>query len=224
MIRRDYLLRMIEEFLEFLARMESYKRGKLWDEAEVALDAECRRLMGADMATILKLSETELLAKVVDGESTQLVRQKTLIVTTLFKEAGDVAVAQSRDEEGRACYIKGLHLLLEVSNREEPDEAPEFVPKVEVFVAALQGEPIPVPTRALLMQHYEGTGQFGKAEDALYAVLDALPDSADTLDFGIGFYQRVAGHSDDALEVGNLPRAEVNAGLSELRERRQAVQ
>lgn len=36
------------------------------------------------------------------------------------------------------------------------------------------------------------------------------------------FYQRLAGLSDDALALGNLPRAEVQAGLEELKKRRSA--
>jgi hypothetical protein len=33
------------------------------------------------------------------------------------------------------------------------------------------------------------------------------------------FYQRLLGLSDDALSIGNLPRAEVQAGLDELERR-----
>jgi hypothetical protein len=43
MIQRDYILRMIEEFMQFLSRLQSLRRGQLWEEAAAALDDEFRR-------------------------------------------------------------------------------------------------------------------------------------------------------------------------------------
>jgi hypothetical protein len=37
----------------------------------------------------------------------------------------------------------------------------------------LRNDPLPLRTLALLMQHYERTGEFAKAEDELFAMLDA---------------------------------------------------
>ena len=216
MIRRDYILRMIEEFAQFLARLKGLKEKQRWEEAEGTLDEEFQRLVGAGPQAVAQLSETELLAKVIQGEPTLAVRDKTLMLATLLKEAGDVAAAQERVEESRACYLKGLHLLLETLGRGEVFDCPEFVPRVEPFVAALAGAPLPFQTQGLLMQHYERTGEFAKAEDALFAMLELEPDSPGLVDFGISFYQRLQGQSDGALSEGNLPRAELEASLAEL--------
>ena len=99
------------------------------------------------------------------------VREKIFFLTTLLKEAGDIAAAEGRAAESRACYLKGLHLLLDSLARGDAFEQPEFVPKVDLFVGAL--DEMPAHTSAVLMEHYERTGQFGKAEDALYAILEA---------------------------------------------------
>jgi hypothetical protein len=37
------------------------------------------------------------------------------------------------------------------------------------------------------MHHYERIGDFAKAEDALFGLLDAAPGSAEVLDWGIAF-------------------------------------
>jgi len=71
-----------------------------------------------------------------------------------------------------------------------------------------------------LMEHYERTGQFGKAEDALFAILDGDVDNDLALTFGLSFYERLLGKSDAQLADGNLPRAEVEASLQELRDRK----
>lgn len=220
MIRTDYLLRMIEEFTQALARIRALKKERKLGEAQELTEEELRRITGLDSEALLKLSETELLAKLIQSEPSHAVRERVLFLTTLLKEKGDLAAAEGRADEGRACYLKGLNLLLNSLARGEAVEMPEFVPKVDLFAAALADDELPVPSMALLMEHYERTGQFAKAEDSLFAILDADPRDGAALDFGISFYERLLGHSDDELADGNLPRPEVEAGMAELRERK----
>lgn len=219
MIRRDYLLRMIEECLQALSRIKSLKRVQRWQEADSSLDAEFQKLVGAGAQAVAQLSETELLGRLMQGDSTQIVREKTFILTALLQEAGDVAAAQDRADEARACHLKALHLLLDTLARGDAAEAPEFVPKVELLQATLQGAPLPTRTQAMLMQHFEHTGQFAKAEDALFALLDHDLEDPRLAEFGAAFYRRLLGLSDGALAEGNLPRAEVEDGLRELARR-----
>ena len=219
MIRRDYILRMIEEFAQALARIRSLKGSQRWGEASAALDAELIRLFGDGAQAVARLSETELLARLMQDGPTHVVRDKTLMLTTLLTEAGDVASAEDRMDEGRECYLKALHLLLDVLARGEVFESPEFLPKVEMLKEALQGTPLPPRTHALLMQHHERTGEFAKAENALFATLDAEPDNSAIVEFGVAFYKRMLTQSDAALTEGALPRAEVEEGLKELLQR-----
>jgi hypothetical protein len=216
-IRRDYILRMIEEFIQALARVNALKQDQRWQEAAGAVDEEFQRLIGTGAQAVARLTETELLARLIRGEPTQAVHDKTLMLTALLKEAGDVAATQGRAEESRSCYLKGLHLLLETLAREEVSAVPDFVPSVEMFAAALHGSPLPLETQALLMQHYERSGQFAKAEDALFAMLETERGNAGLADFGVSFYERLQGQSDASLAAGNLPRPELEAGVADLR-------
>jgi hypothetical protein len=92
-----------------------------------------------------------------------------------------------------------------------------------LFVSALAGAPLPLATLARLMQHYERFGEFGRAEDALFSMLEQEPHNAALVDFGYSFYERLLRQTDANLEVGNLPRAEVEAGLAELQQRKSAA-
>jgi hypothetical protein len=219
MIRRDYILRMIQDFFEVLSRIKGLKKDQLWREAGGTVDAEFQRLIGSGAVAVARLSETELLARLIRGEPTQVVREKTLMLSALLKEAGDVAVAQDRFEEGRSCYLKGLHLLLDVLSHEDGFDCPEFVPRVEVFVEALADSPLPLSTQARLMQQYELTGEYARAEDALFAMLEAAPENPGLVEFGVAFYERLRSQSDSSLVAGNLPRAELDAALADLRQR-----
>jgi len=217
MIRRDYILRMIEQFFQVLARLKGLKQGQLWEQAGGVVEDEFQRLIGLGPEAVVRLSETELLARVMHGEPTQVVRQKTLMVTTLLKEAGDAAVGQGRESEGRAYYLKGLHLLLQTLVAGDAADCPAFVPGLEVFTAALAGAPLPLETQARLMQHYEQAGDFAKARDALVALVKSAPDQPGVVEFGIAFYQRLQNRSDDQLTLGGLPREQLEASLADLR-------
>jgi len=217
MIRRDYLLRMIQEFLEMISRISSLKKNQQWQEAASLADEELRKLTGANAHDLAHLSETELLARLVQGEPTQIIREKTFMLVTLLNEAGDVATAQDRSEDGRACYLKGLNLLLDLLAEDEISASPAFVPKIEVLVSALSDQCLPLSTQARLMLHYERIGDFAKAEDALFGMIDAEPNQPGVIEFGRAFYQRLSHQSDAALAAGNLPRGEITAGLEELR-------
>jgi hypothetical protein len=216
MIRRDYILRMLQEFLELLSRLRSLKRDQRWGEGAVLVDEEVRRLLGTDARSLLALSETELLARLIQAEPSQAVREKMWLVTTLLKEAGETAAGDGRAEESRAFFLKGLHLLLETLAENDEADFPDFVPRVELFVTALQDAPLPLETQARLMQHYERSGQYAKAEDQLFAMIEAAPAHPGLTELGIGFYNRLQGKSDRELSDGGLPREEVEAGLAEL--------
>ena len=211
---------MIEEFLQALARLKAYRKNQNWREAERTLDEEFKRLLAAGPEAAAQLSETELLARLIQGEPTHVVRQKAFMLVSLLQEAGELATAQGRVEQGRSAYLKGLHVLLEMMSQGEISEMPEFVPKVESFLLALQDAPLPLRTLALLMRHYEQIGEFGKAEDALFAMLEMAPDEPSLIELGLTFYDRIRTRSDSILIAGNLPRPELEASYAELLSRR----
>ncbi len=223
MIRQDYILRMIEEFIRVLSRIKSLKSDQLWQQAGGVIDDEFQRLVGTRAQAVLQMSDTELLAKVIQGEPTQAVHAKIRMLSTLLHQAGDVAMAQDRMEEGQACYLKGLNLLLGSLETSDTPAFPDFVPTVEAFVIALKGVALPLATQARLMQHYESVEAFARAEDMLASMLEAAPNEPKLLDLGIAFYRRLASRSDSALRAGNLPRVEVNDALTDLERRKSAL-
>jgi hypothetical protein len=219
MIRRDYILRQLEQFAAMIAKIAGLARNEQWQEASAMTLGELRRLTGVEPTALLGLSESALLARLIEGDPAFAVEAKIFMVATLLKAEGDALSGQGRNEEGREFYLKGLHLLLGTFGQTQAAERPDFVPTVEAFLTGLRDAPLPAATNAMLMQHYERMGEFAKAEDALFEILEVEPARAEVLEFGRMFYQRLLGLSDDALSIGNLPRAELQAGLDELERR-----
>jgi hypothetical protein len=211
---------MIQAFTQALARIRSLKKDQRWLDAQGLLETEMHGLIGLTPAELGRLSETELLALVCQNEPTHAVRTKILMLTTLLNEAGDIAAAQPAETSAAApsqYYLKSLNLLLTTLAREDVFDLPEFVPAMENIRLSLQDAPLPDGTLSLLMHHYERTGQFGKAEDAFFALLSANPGNRAAIEFGVAFYQRLLAKSDEILSAGNLPRAEVREALEDLR-------
>jgi len=222
MIRRDYILEMIEECFRALTNVRALRKGRRWEEARQAVDEQCERLAAVGAQKVAQLSQTELLARLAQDQPSSTVRTRLFLVISLLQEAGDIATGQGRVEEAREVYLKALHLLLDVSAQDDPNAHPAFVPRAEALVQSLAGEPMPVGTQVLLMQHYERTGQWAKAEDSLFSILDATTDDPASLEFGVAFYQRILRQNDATLTAGNLPRAEAEEGLCNLQRRKMA--
>jgi hypothetical protein len=217
MMRRDYIVDQIERFAAALAKILGFTKEAQWQNASVAAAQEFQRLAGVDAEEALQMSDTELFARLIQGEPTHAAESKVFMVATLFKATGDVRAGQGRSEESRRHYLKGLHLLLDTLDRTAIGERPDFVPTVEAFVISLRDSPFPTKTNAMLMRHYERAGELAKAEDVLFAIAEAEPPGAELFEFGAAFYQRLLSRSDAALIAGNLTRAEAQAGLADFR-------
>ena len=217
MIRRDYIIEQIEQFAAVLAKILGFTKKEEWQNASATATGEFQRLIGMDAAQALRISDTELFARLIQGGPTHVAENKTFMLAMLFKATGDIRAGQGRTEKSRQHYLKGLHLLLDTLDRTAIGERPAFVPTVEAFLTGLRDSPLPTKTKAMLMRHHERAGEFAKAEDALFAIAEAEPPGAELLEFGAAFYQRLLSRSDAALIAGNLSRAEAQAGLADFR-------
>lgn len=216
MVRRDYILRMIEQLAQVLDRTRQQIAARHFGDARAELDKVFTELTGADADSVAKLSETELLAKLTLDAPTTVVREKTLIVVALLQEAGQLQIAEGHEAEGQACWLKALNLLLAIKFQDVEFEFPEFVPKIDFLRDELRDAALPLQTLAALWRHYEHIGAYGRAEDSLSSLLEAEPLNIILQAEAKAFYERLLRQSDYSLESGNLPRAEVQAGLAEL--------
>lgn len=213
MIQHDYLLRLIEQFMRSLAHIQELRVGPESHRAGSALDRELEQILATNRRDVLRLGTTELLARIVRCGAAHEVRTRALFAVTLLKESGDLALEQDDEETGRDSHVQALRLLLEILEQPEHGECPQFSPTVDAIAACLDFSEIPSDTLALLMRHHERRGEFGKAEDVLFALLEAHPSSPEVVEFGKAYYRRLLSLNDASLDAGNLPRNEVIEGL-----------
>ncbi len=216
-MRRDYILDAAKEFGVVVASILGHSQQARWQDATVAVAQEYQRLVGVDAAEALRMSDTELFARLIQGGPTHLAASRVFMLATLFKASGNVSAGQGRAEESRQYYLKALYVLLDALDRTGINERPDYAPTVETLFVNLGDMPLSSATHALLMRHYERMGEFGKAEDALFAIAEIEPPGAGLLQFGEAFYARLLARSDDALVAGNLSRGEAESGLADFR-------
>jgi Family of unknown function (DUF6483) len=216
MIRRDYIIRMVEEFARMLARIRERLAAHNEGEAAVILDQAFLALVGTGPEAVSQLSETELIALLAKDEPTQVVKEKSLMLVALLEEAAQLNDLRGREAESQACRLKALDLSLALHAEDLDSELPSFVPRIGRLHEELGNAALPLRTRAALWRFYEMNGAYARSEDELFALLEAEPHNEALQREGLAFYQRLLLRSDAALESGNLPRAEVEAALSEL--------
>ena len=215
MIRKDYFLRLVEQAARGIANALMSVEARDYAEAHEAVGESLRQLLGLGLGAVANLSDEQLLG-ILQLHHAQDWRERSLMVATLLKTEGDVCGQEGRERAQFNHYLKSLHLLLAAS--ETADALPEPVPSVADLMALLQEYVLPSHSYEALLAYYERTNQLAAGEDMLFAWLEEDGGGETAVAAGIAFFQRLEAKSDAELEAGNLPRAEVEAGLQELLE------
>lgn len=208
---------MVEELGRILRRMRNKLDAREYDEASADLDEAFTKLLGSGAETVSQLSEMELLDRLTHGDSTLILRQKAMLLVDTLQEASRLYSSQGREAESNEPLIKVLNLLLTLQLRDYDLQAPELVPKIDLIREQLADVELPLRTQAGLWRYYERLGAYGKAEDALFAILKSEPANPNLISEAKAFYERLLRLNDETLAAGGLPRVEVEAGLAEVR-------
>ena len=221
-MQRDYILRLIEELGTFLKSVLEMRRRGQYQQAERLIDDQLMRMVGFGMNVADQFPAATLVGMVrlgnVEERDQRIVAERLVVLGSLLQEGaevdGDLGNERRRDER----RVKALHVFL-IALTEEPTTPRRALASVDRLLEQLAEFELPVDAKERLWQHFQQEGQFARAEDWLYELLDDDRAPDDTLARGLAFYQRLSALSDDVLEAGNLPRDEVLAGLTQLRAR-----
>jgi hypothetical protein len=214
MITRDYIMRMINLLASALARILSLKKAHDFPQALVEIEKAYKQLLGADRLLLHRLSDVQLMELL--GSDQALAGSKYYVVGRLLKEEGEILQLQGKNDEGLGLYATSLSLLIQsLLNAESPADA-NHIATIDTLIEHLQAYEIPVRLRQRLFAYYEFVKRYDKAEDTIFELIDA---DAGSVQPGIQFYKRLLSKTDEELLQGNLPRTEVEEGLSQLLER-----
>jgi hypothetical protein len=216
MTYQDYILRQIQLAGQAWARIVRLIKDRQFETAHMVLDQAYRQLLGLVPEAVLERTPNDLIARLRFGEAPAAGRDKCLALATLLRASGDTAAAEGDSVTAIDAYHKALLVLLDTALRDPSLALPDYVPTVESLDAELSAHALPITTRQELLLYYEQAGGYAKAEDTLWAMLQATPGDCALVGVGRALYARLQQLSEAALIAGNLPRAEVDGGLADL--------
>ena len=219
MIQRDYLLRMIQEFIKMISiLMDSKERCDL-KSIEKNLDHASKAILGLDREAVCQLESGQLKKELIRSGSTHEFIARAQVMSRILTESAELAQRRGKEEESRELYLKALNLLLETIIGGEPVELLEFTPRIEGILDRLGPIIFPSETLIGLMQYFEKQGEYAKAEDQLFQLCESEVSRTGLSHLAEGFYQRLSAMPDSILSGGGLPRDEVEFGRDEIRTR-----
>jgi hypothetical protein len=228
----DYITRLLRPLGMMLAQILSLRSASKTDEALMTIDHTAQQLLGMN-AGLLHYLPYDTLLDMLDTSTTYGAIQG-LILGDLLHEEGEIYTMAGEYEVAHDRTLKAFQVYYELTTVRDTADLREDFPddewqirmdRIADCAAKLHPQDIPEAVALKLMWYYEDTGAFAKAEDVLFDILDSTADAdfADSnldelFESGLAFFRRLQFKTDDVLEVGNLPRSEVEAGLEELRE------
>lgn len=220
MLSKDYLVR---QFLLFAAMLDHIRLLLLQQEPDAALEAveeALQGLAGLGLLAALDVPDRTLLDLLLFGWPALEGRARVAAASALLAEAANAFDARHRPGDAYAGRLQALGLLIGLAADDPHADLPAFAADLDALLAALRPHELPARTWQQLWRFFERRGEFGRAEDALFALLEQEPDTPGLVEMGLEFYRRLLKRHDDELEAGNLPRDEVEAGMVELESRR----
>lgn len=221
MIRRDYILRMVQELAQALARVVSLQRRQEHVEALREIESAFRQLQrqtAADSAPAITRSLEEWI---------RLCRDHGMAAEGLMLGIADLLEARTASSSGNNAddvlrdRETALGLRLEVVLNGDGHITAPLLDRIDS--QTLQSWPH-LANGAVwerLICYFEARGRHAQAEDAVFAWL--ATGDRDAIEHGRRFYERLLHRSDDELISGNLPRAEIASGQTELEHRAAAL-
>jgi hypothetical protein len=227
MVNKDYILRLAERFGRMLAIVLRLRKYNQHEEALIAVDEALYQATGLTLGFINAASEETLLALLSPLGTLNI--EKCLWIALLLKEEGAIYEELGQSDRAYYRYLKSLNLflivLLDVHELTEID----VTANIDELLQLLDAYELPLQTKIRLFRYEEMLGNYAKAEDILFEMLnsdeqpaepDAVPFSEiEIIEQGRDFYQRLLRKTDADLQAGNFARIEAEEGLAQLRKR-----
>jgi tetratricopeptide (TPR) repeat protein len=219
MFERDYILRMFTMLGRALARILFFKETKSYDAALLEIENSGLSFLGLNTETMERLPVDGL--KDVLGTDPLLLQSRLYTAGVLLKEKAEILAAMGKEDDSVKLYLKSLRLLTaEIKGIDEIDDR-KGIATVDSVIDKLNEYDIPDDLKRRLVEYYEVSSRYDKAEDLIFEIIESDPGFVPG---GISFYERLLAMSDTELENGRLPRDEVLDALAALRKKSGGVE
>ena len=207
--RNDYILRMIDEMTQMVAKVLVLKQQRKHIEALWEIDEQLSKQFRLNARLVDSLTTKDI----IDMHSLQgfVEAEQLQGIALLLHEEGKVKLEMGEREQGLKGLLKALHLFLYAEKHGADRHAFQLEQRVDEIMKEWKGYRLPSAIDELLLFHEEKRGRYAEAESVLHRLL-ARGDLTDLA--AVSFYERLLLLEDERLTAGGLPREEVLEGLS----------
>ncbi len=208
-IRDDFILRMLDQVGEAIARVLTGRSPGAEQMAEQELTSAYQELTGSGRALVARLSSEQLLA--ILGAPARFHRERGYVLARLL-EVDATLIEESGGEEdaAAAARLKSLDLFLESARAGlDEEDLGERVAGLREALAALH---LPEASHWRVFEYVADEGRYAAAEDLLFEGLERFGPAHAVAERGRAFYRALDALADADLEAGALPRTEVGEG------------
>jgi len=214
MLQRDYLMRMIEQFSNVLAKVIGLKSADKIEEKQQVLNEALNHFIGLSEATIESLSYRDLI-NLVSGVK-EINPEKCFILAELLKAKADVFASYDDMDKSFNLYLKSFNIYVETMLSNNSSYLEPNYSTIDQTINTIMQFQIPYETKKLLFHYYERIMKYDKAEDVLFELLNQGTHKNVILSEGAAFYERLEQKRPEELEKGNLPIDEVLEGMEKI--------
>ncbi|AUS28509.1 DUF6483 family protein [Paenibacillus sp. P2(2022)] len=211
MLRKDYLLSMMEELTSAVASVLGLRRENKHVEALKQLDDLLNKQfrLRSDLLRRLPPEQIIELFRMGPGMEADELQQ----VARILEEEAVIYMETSRIDEGIRILMKSLHLYL-YSDLNGANRDLQVLPeRIACIVQLVHEYELSPETSKLLAVHYERENRLDQAADVWFGLAWEQPELGSEAE---AFYSQLLDKADAELERGGISRREIIEGLSEI--------
>ena len=191
MIQQDYIMRMIEQLVQVLAKLLFNKEAKNYNDALNDIDIASKTIVGLDFKLLEELSAKDIKSLLALKKDDSTVNIKLIIIAKLIKEKTEILKLTSPDNPKIIPnYQKAISLYLEgiLNNKNTEIDLSRFYQDVEEIENILKDE-INTEIRFNLFKFYDHSGNTAKAGKELIKLKEM--NYPDIEKVGINFFKKL---------------------------------
>lgn len=151
-MNRDYIMRIIEQFVQALLAIIRARKAKNYEEAFHQIQNASQRFLHKDIVTFLKMSPEELLEHFKKGCKYIDVEQ-CIICAELLYETALIFESKQRVDLSLSSKILSLHLYLNAIPLEKEFQTQSYIDKINYLRIALESEVLPETVMKSLLSY-----------------------------------------------------------------------
>jgi hypothetical protein len=215
MIRKDFVMRMIQQLSNFIAKIITNKNAQNYDEALRNIDSAFENILGLNFNLLDTLSADDIAELLGISKDKPMGSMKCIVAARLLKEKADVQKASEKNDSYTQFYYQKalslyLHGMLNIEHTEL--DITTYFTDIEYIEDRLDSS-LSAELTYKLFCFYRAYEKYDKAENWLFR--SKASQYPDILNVGITFFKELTTIDEHKLRNGNMTKEEIEEGLAD---------